>query len=138
MIFDKFKIQVPDLDPQETSEWIESIDSVIEHFGPDRAKYILTELIRRARNSGVDILPPSVTPYLNTISPDQEPEYPGDEKIEKNKRIHIIRNERNYYRNWDHRSGLNYDITHYLASLQHRLCPSGNSPVWQYSYERIE
>ena len=45
MIFDKFKIQVPDLDPQETSEWIESIDSVIEHFGPDRAKYILTELI---------------------------------------------------------------------------------------------
>ena len=84
MIFDKFKIQVPDLDPQETSEWIESIDSVIEHFGPDRAKYILTELIRRARNSGVDILPPSVTPYLNTISPDQEPEYPGDEKIEKN------------------------------------------------------
>ena len=84
MIFDKFKIQVPDLDPQETSEWIESIDSVIEHFGPDRAKYILTELIRRARNSGVDILPPSITPYLNTISPDQEPEYPGDEKIEKN------------------------------------------------------
>ena len=78
MIFDKFKIQVPDLDPQETSEWIESIDSVIEHFGPDRAKYILTELIRRARNSGVDILPPSITPYLNTISPDQEPEYPGD------------------------------------------------------------
>ncbi len=73
----------PDLDPEEVSEWVESLDRVIEHYGPTATQKLIEVLIRRAR-LGPSEMPSLVqTPYINTISPDEEPPYPGDEAIEK-------------------------------------------------------
>ncbi len=72
-----------DLDPQETQEWLEALDEIIEEFGPERANFIIDQLIARAHENGV-ILPPKVTtPYLNTISVDEELPYPGDRDVER-------------------------------------------------------
>ncbi|RTE48782.1 pyruvate dehydrogenase (acetyl-transferring), homodimeric type [Actinobaculum sp. 352] len=75
--------QVPDIDPEETSEWVDSIDNLIESGGALRARYILTSLEQRARQKGVNIPPNLVTPYINTIPVEDEPFYPGDETLER-------------------------------------------------------
>ncbi len=75
--------QVPDIDPIETKEWLESIDSLIATQGNPRAKYILMALERQARERGIQLPGNLVTPYINTISVDDEPFYPGDEKLER-------------------------------------------------------
>ncbi len=80
----KAKVQAPDdLDPQETSEWIEALDEIIDEAGPDRASYLLERLMERAANLGVQ--PPLRwnTPYINTIPPEEEVARPGDPKIER-------------------------------------------------------
>jgi pyruvate dehydrogenase E1 component len=80
----KVKVQAPDdLDPQETSEWIEALDEIIDEAGPDRASYLLERLMERAANLGVQ--PPLRwnTPYINTIPPEDEVARPGDPKIER-------------------------------------------------------
>jgi pyruvate dehydrogenase E1 component len=71
-----------DLDPVETREWLESLDSVLEFDGADRATFLLDELIGEARRNGVPVPYSANTPYLNTIPPHQQPAYPGDEEIE--------------------------------------------------------
>ncbi|MFH1679014.1 MAG: pyruvate dehydrogenase (acetyl-transferring), homodimeric type, partial [Candidatus Eisenbacteria bacterium] len=81
--FDRtFKHQLYDADPEETKEWIESLDRVIEKDGPNRARFILRKVLKRARmqDLGLELIR---TPYINTISPEQEPEFPGDERMEK-------------------------------------------------------
>jgi pyruvate dehydrogenase E1 component len=81
----KAKVQAPDdLDPQETSEWVEALDEIIDEAGPDRASYLLERLMERAANLGVQ--PPMRwnTPYINTIPPEDELAYPGNRKIERN------------------------------------------------------
>ncbi len=78
-----FKQQLPDVDPSETSEWIDALDSVVRQEGKARAQYMLRRLLKRARMLNVGIPELVQTPYINTISPEQEPEFPGDEKIEK-------------------------------------------------------
>jgi len=78
----QFKKQLADLDPQETAEWIEAFDWLAEAKGPLRAAFILRKLLKRARMLGLGI-EPIQTPYINTISPEQEPEFPGDEAMEK-------------------------------------------------------
>ncbi|MGZ6028738.1 MAG: pyruvate dehydrogenase (acetyl-transferring), homodimeric type [Myxococcaceae bacterium] len=77
-----FKQQLYDLDPEETAEWIESLDHVLETEGPERAKFLLRKVLKRARmqHLGIDVIQ---TPYINTISPEQEPAFPGDEEMEK-------------------------------------------------------
>jgi pyruvate dehydrogenase E1 component len=75
--------QLPDNDPVETSEWLESIAAVAQTQGPHRTRFILRRLMDKARDCGVDLPVLVQTPYINTISPDQEPAYPGDEQIEK-------------------------------------------------------
>ncbi len=80
----KVKVDAPDdLNPQETSEWIEALDEIIDETGPDRASYLLNRLMERAANFGVQ--PPLRwnTPYINTISTDEEVAYPGDRAIER-------------------------------------------------------
>src|SRR5579871_2344077 len=80
----KFKVQAPDdLDPQETSEWVEALDEIIDQAGPDRANYLLERLMEHAANLGVQ--PPLRwnTPYINTIKPDEEVAFPGDRIIER-------------------------------------------------------
>src|SRR6187399_2820739 len=80
--FGDFKQQLPDRDPNETSDWINSLDSVIETEGRARAQFILYRVLKRARQLNLGLPPLTQTRYINTISPEQEPDYPGDEALE--------------------------------------------------------
>ena len=71
-----------DLDPAETREWLESLDAVLEFDGPGRASFLLDELMAEARRNGAPVPYSANTPYLNTIPPQREPPYPGDQVIE--------------------------------------------------------
>src|SRR5258708_35000341 len=72
-----------DLDPQETSEWLQALDQVVEEAGPDRASFLLERLAQRARNTGVELPIQHNTPYINTIPPEEETPYPGDRALER-------------------------------------------------------
>jgi pyruvate dehydrogenase E1 component len=72
-----------DLDPLETREWLDALDSVVVFDGADRATFLLDELLDGARRSGVPVPYSANTPYLNTIPPDREPQYPGDLEVEQ-------------------------------------------------------
>src|SRR5246127_11347 len=75
--------RVVDLNPQETQEWLESLDQVIEEGGPDRATFLLEHLNERARATGVELPAHLNTPYINTIRPEEEVPYPGDRAMER-------------------------------------------------------
>ena len=81
-IFDQFKQQLPDIDPAETQEWLDSLDGVVSQAGPERARFIVYKLLKRARQLQVGLPPLVQTRYVNTISTEQEPNFPGDEKME--------------------------------------------------------
>jgi pyruvate dehydrogenase E1 component len=72
-----------DNDPQETQEWIESIEDALEEHGYERARFLLETLIDYAQAKGARLPFNTNTPYLNTILPEQEPEYPGNKVIER-------------------------------------------------------
>jgi len=67
-----------DNDPQETQEWIESIEDALEEHGYERTRFLLETLIDYAQSKGARLPFNTNTPYLNTILPEQQPEYPGD------------------------------------------------------------
>jgi pyruvate dehydrogenase E1 component len=89
MIFDGFVHQLPDIDPDETREWLDSLDAVIEEHGKTRARYLLSSLLERARELQVSFPATVSTPYLNSIPPEEEPWFPGDEFIERRIRAFI-------------------------------------------------
>ena len=72
-----------DIDPVETQEWLESIDSVLGQHGPERAHFLLNHMIDYARRSGAYLPYTPNTAYLNTISTVRQPEYPGDRSLER-------------------------------------------------------
>jgi pyruvate dehydrogenase E1 component len=72
-----------DVDAVETSEWIEAVDAVVAHDGPDRARELLTSAIERAQHRGTGPIASLNTPYVNTIPTDLEPPFPGDPEIER-------------------------------------------------------
>ncbi len=72
-----------DIDPAETQEWLESIDSVLRAQGPERAHFILEKLVDFTRRSGTYLPFKPNTAYLNTIGRSQEPDYPGDRSLER-------------------------------------------------------
>ena len=74
---------VPDIDPEETQEWVDSLDDLIESSGGPRARYILMSMERHARRKQIYVPTNLVTPYINTIPVEDEPFYPGDEKLER-------------------------------------------------------
>jgi pyruvate dehydrogenase E1 component len=80
--FGEFKRQLPDRDRDETRDWIASLDSVVNDAGRARAQFILYRLLKRARQLDIGLPPLTQTRYINTISPEQEPEFPGDEGME--------------------------------------------------------
>jgi len=82
MYFDQFKHQLPDIDESETDDWIESLDQVVEQEGEVRARFLIYKLLKRARQLQIGLPPLTQTRYINTISPEQEPDFPGDEAIE--------------------------------------------------------
>jgi len=71
-----------DTDPQETREWLEALESLIEHEGPERAHYILEALIDQSRRSGTNLPYSASTAYINTIPPHLEAISPGNPEIE--------------------------------------------------------
>lgn len=71
-----------DLDPTETSEWLDSLESVLENEGVDRAHFLLETLIEKARRNGAHLPYTATTAYINTIPPGQEPTMPGDQDME--------------------------------------------------------
>ncbi|MSR00762.1 MAG: pyruvate dehydrogenase (acetyl-transferring), homodimeric type [Gammaproteobacteria bacterium] len=77
------KLKHDDLDPGETQEWLESIDSVLKTHGAERAHYLLEKLIDRTRRSGAYLPFKPNTAYLNTISLVQQPQYPGSREMER-------------------------------------------------------
>jgi len=83
MYFDEFKHQLPDLDPDETQEWLDSLDQVVEDEGTARARFLMFKLLKRSRQLQVGLPSLTQTRYVNTISPEQEPPFPGDEHLER-------------------------------------------------------
>ena len=79
MYSDEFKHQLPDIDPAETQDWIDSLDQVVDQEGEERARFLVYKLLKRARQLQVGLPPLTQTRYINTISPEQEPSFPGDE-----------------------------------------------------------
>jgi len=83
MIFDDFKQQLPDIDEVETRDWLDSLDQVIDQEGEFRARFLMYKLLKRARQRHVGLPGLTQTRYINTISPEQEPPFPGDEVLER-------------------------------------------------------
>src|SRR5579863_2119731 len=77
------KTERVDLDPQETSEWLQALDQVVDDGGPDRAAFLLERLAERARAMGLELPIRHNTPYINTIPPEGEAPYPGDRALER-------------------------------------------------------
>ena len=75
--------KLDDLDPVETQEWLESIDSVLKQHGPERAHFILERLIDYTRRSGAYLPFKPNTAYVNSITVGREPEYPGNRALER-------------------------------------------------------
>jgi pyruvate dehydrogenase E1 component len=73
----------PDIDPQETQEWLDALDSVFEHEGVDRAHFLLERLIEKARRSGAYLPYSANTAYVNTIPLTKQPRFPGDQAMER-------------------------------------------------------
>jgi len=78
VIFDGISHQLPDIDPTETEEWVDSFDAVLEVHGKARASFLLMKLLERAKETQVGFPATVSTPYVNTIPASQEPTFPGD------------------------------------------------------------
>ncbi|HTP45870.1 MAG TPA: pyruvate dehydrogenase (acetyl-transferring), homodimeric type [Casimicrobiaceae bacterium] len=72
-----------DLDPQETREWLDAIDGVIDNEGPDRAHFLIEQLIDKSRRRGAYLPFSANTAYINTIPVDRQPHMPGNQAIEE-------------------------------------------------------
>src|ERR1700754_1281231 len=89
VISDGLPSQLPDIDPEETTEWVESLDGVIDERGTKRARYVMLRLLERARERQVGVPPLTTTDYINTSPPGREPWFPGDEFVERRIRAYI-------------------------------------------------
>jgi pyruvate dehydrogenase E1 component len=89
VIHEGLPTQLPDIDPDETTDWIDSFDSLIEDRGRERARYVMLRLLERARQRQVGVPALRSTDYINTIPPEREPWFPGDEDIERRIRAFI-------------------------------------------------
>jgi len=89
VIHEGLPTQLPDIDPEETQEWLGSFDQMIEASGRERARYVMLRLLERAREMQVGVPALRSTDYINTIPPEREPWFPGDEDIERRIRAYI-------------------------------------------------
>ncbi|MEU5843206.1 pyruvate dehydrogenase (acetyl-transferring), homodimeric type [Rhodococcus sp. NPDC047139] len=80
---------LPDIDPGETEEWLESFDGMLEAAGPTRARYLLLRMLERANERKVSLPALTSTDYVNTIPTESEPWFPGDEEVERRFRAYI-------------------------------------------------
>src|SRR6187402_3820374 len=86
---DPYSVNHTDRDPEETAEWQESLDALVAAQGHERGREIMLSLLKRSKelHLGVPMVP--TTDYLNTIAPENEPAFPGDEEIERRYRAWI-------------------------------------------------
>ena len=89
IITDGLPSQLPDIDPEETREWIESLDAAVDSDGRQRARFLMLKLLERARERQVGVPALRSTDYINSIPPEREPWFPGDEHIERRIRAYI-------------------------------------------------
>jgi pyruvate dehydrogenase E1 component len=75
--------QSPDSDPIETGEWLDSLEYVLRSKGPERVKFLLSMLEKKAKREGVELPMASNTPYINTIPVAKQPAYPGNRELER-------------------------------------------------------
>ena len=80
---------LPDIDPQETQEWLEALESVLAQGGSDRAHYLLERLVEKARRSGAYLPYSATTAYINTIPPGKEGRSPGNYALEQRIRSYV-------------------------------------------------
>lgn len=80
---DPFATTGPDKDPQETQEWLDSLTALADHAGRGRAREIMQSLLRRSHELQLNVPLVPTTDYINTISPEDEPAFPGDESLER-------------------------------------------------------
>ncbi|MGE3285777.1 MAG: pyruvate dehydrogenase (acetyl-transferring), homodimeric type [Pseudonocardia sp.] len=83
VIRDGLADHLPDIDPEETAEWLDSFDAVLDAAGQQRARYVMLRLLQRARERHVGVPSLTSTDYVNTIPTDREPWFPGDEEAER-------------------------------------------------------
>ncbi|WP_396345223.1 pyruvate dehydrogenase (acetyl-transferring), homodimeric type [Haloechinothrix sp. LS1_15] len=89
VIRDGMAAHLPDIDPEETSEWLDSFDAALAHGGQQRARFLMLRLLERARERNVGVPPLTATDYVNTIPTENEPWFPGDEEVERRYRAFI-------------------------------------------------
>ncbi len=83
---DPYAPESNDVDPGETAEWVDSLDAVVDERGAARGREIMTSLLARSRQLHLNVPQVPTTDYVNTIASADEPEFPGDEELERNYR----------------------------------------------------
>jgi pyruvate dehydrogenase E1 component len=89
VISDGLPSQLPDVDPDETGEWLQSLDAVIDNAGRGRARFLMLKMLERAREKSVGVPALRSTDFINTIPPEREPWFPGDEDAERRIRAYV-------------------------------------------------
>src|SRR5690348_17343369 len=89
VIHEGLPTQLPDIDPDETNDWLSSFDALVDERGRERARYVMLRLLERARQQAVGVPALRSTDYINTIAPEREPWFPGDEDTERRIRAFI-------------------------------------------------
>ena len=89
VIHEGLPTQLPDIDPDETRDWIDSFNAMVDERGRERARYVMLRLLERAREAKVGVPALRSTDYINTIPPEREPWFPGDEEVERRIRAFI-------------------------------------------------
>jgi pyruvate dehydrogenase E1 component len=117
VIFDGFARQLPDVDPTETQEWLDSLDGIVNTHGKARAQVLMNRLLGRALELQVGLPSLVSTPYLNSIATDQEPWFPGDDDMERRIRAVIRWNAMAMVVRANHRSeGIGGHLATYASS----------------------
>ena len=123
-----------DSDPSETQEWLESLRYVLQSKGPQRVNYLLSKLNETAFREGVEIPFSAKTPYINSISSDKQPKYPGNREIERriksiirwNAMAMVVRANREHHGIGGHISTYASAATLYEVAFQHFLRGRGD------------
>ena len=114
---DDYVEQLPDVDPEETTEWLDSLDSLVDAGGERRARFVLAKLTDRARALGVGTPLEVSTPYINTIPASAQEWFPGDVAIERRIRAYIRWNAAVMVVNANHRAdGIGGHLATYASS----------------------
>jgi len=117
VIIDGFAHQIPDIDPEETAEWVDSFNALVDERGRQRATFLLMKLLEAARERQVGFPATVSTPYINTIDPEHEPWFPGDEAVERRIRAFIRWNAAVMVTRANHRAdGIGGHLSTYASS----------------------